>query len=71
LFAPQTVTITFEPTLTDPFAYSIGAAGPVTFEVPVVPADHREQDELHQLRAGGIAGKVTRTAEVFAKISPP
>jgi hypothetical protein len=55
------------PTLDDPFDIKVGAAGPVSFAVPVVPADHREGDELHQIRAVAISGSVTRTAEVFVK----
>jgi hypothetical protein len=37
------------PVLSVPFNVKLGAGGPVSVDVPVVPADHREGDELHQI----------------------
>ena len=54
-------------TLNDPFDIRVGAAGPVSFDVPVVPVGDRQGDELHVVRAVAATGTVVRTAEVFVK----
>jgi hypothetical protein len=56
-----------QPTLNDPFDIRIGDAGPVSFDIPVVPADHRQPDELHHLVAVASIGNLRRTAELFVK----